>query len=171
TGQRPPGGRRRFIAQQLGVSLDSVVLVIRQWAQSQYEQSPTPKPTRQQLFLIEKAFCRHLSESDESYEELPEAIAHELSFVTPYQVLRWIDVLYDDSKFPPDLPEVTPQQQAAILAEYQNYLNQDAPPERALHTTIAEKVGGVTPRQVHKVLYDYRVELRRQCLERSLVTA
>ncbi|OYT71843.1 MAG: hypothetical protein CFK52_06930 [Chloracidobacterium sp. CP2_5A] len=169
TGERPPGGRRRFIAQQLGVSLDSVVLVIRQWAQAQYAQSPTPKPTREQLFLVEKAFYRHLVEGDEPYEELPEAIAQDLGFVTPYQVLRWIDVLYDNSKFPPDLPDMTPAQREATLAEYKDYLSQAAPPERALHATIAEKVGGVTPRQVHKALYDYRVELRRQCLERSLV--
>jgi len=171
TGERPPGGRRRFIAEQLGVSLDAVVLVIRQWAQSQYAQSPTPRPTRQQLFLIEKAFFRYLTEGQEPYEELPEIIARDLGFVTPYQVLRWIDVLYDNSKFPPDLPETTSDQRAAIIAEYLAYLSQDAPPERALHTTIAEKVGGVTPRQVHKVLYDYRVELRQQCLQRSLVTA
>ncbi len=171
TGERPPGGRRRFIAQQLGVSLDAVVLVIRQWAQSQYAQSPTPKPTRQQLFLIEKAFYRYLTEGQEPYEELPEAIAKDLGFVTPYQVLRWIDVLYDNSKFPPDLPETTADQRAAIIAEYLDYLSKDLPPERALHTTIAEKVGGVTPRQVHKVLYDYRVELRQQCLQRTLVTA
>lgn len=171
TGERPEGGRRRFIARQLGVSLDSVVLVIRHWAQAQYAQSPTPKPTRQQLFLIEKAFYRHLTEGGEPYEDIPEAIAQELGFVTPYQVLRWIDVLYDNSKFPPDLPEATAEQRAAILAEYQEYLRRDAPPESALHTTIAEKVGGVSPRQVHKVLYDYRVELRRQCLDRTLVPA
>ncbi len=171
TGERPAGGRRRFIAQQLGVSLDSVVLVIRHWAQSQYAQSPTPKPTRQQLFLIEKAFYRHLTEGHEPYEDFPEVIAQELGFVTPYQVLRWIDVLYDNSKFPPDLPEVTPEQRAAVLEEYHAYLRQDAPPENSLHNTIAEKVGGLSPRQVHKVLYDYRVELRRQCLERTLVSA
>ncbi len=170
TGERPPGGRRRFIAQQLGVSLDSIVLVIRQWAQAQYAQSPTPKPTREQLFLIEKAFYRHLLEGDEPYEELPEAIAHDLGFVTPYQVLRWIDVLYDNSKFSADLEETTPEQRAAVIAEYQDYLRQATPPERSLHATIAEKIGGITPRQVHKALYDHRVELRRQCLERSLVT-
>ncbi|MGQ9897864.1 MAG: hypothetical protein ACUVR8_09975 [Acidobacteriota bacterium] len=171
TGERPPGGRRRFIAEQLGVSLDAVVLVIRQWAQSQYTQSPTPKPTRQQLFLIEKTFYRYLIEGHEPYEELPEVIAQDLGFVTPYQVLRWIDVLYDNSKFPPDLPETTLDQREAIVAEYLDYLSKDAPPESALHITIANKVGGVTPRQVHKVLYDYRVELRQQYSQRSLVTA
>ncbi|MCS7081222.1 MAG: hypothetical protein NZ585_14390 [Chloracidobacterium sp.] len=171
TGERPAGGRRRFIAQQLGVSLDSVVLLIRHWAQAQYAQSPTPKPTRQQLFLIEKAFYRHLTEGNEPYEDIPEAIAQELGFVTPYQVLRWIDVLYDNSKFPPDLPEVTPEQRAAIVAEYLDYLSRETPPENPLHTTIAEKIGGLLPRQVHKVLYEYRVELRRQCLDRTLVPA
>lgn len=159
TGERPEGGRRRMIAQELNVPLKTVVLAIRKWAQEQYAKSPTPQPTREQLFEIEKCYWKHMKAGKSPYEKLPEAIAGELNFVTSYQVLRWIDVLHDDTKIRTNLPEITPEQQKKILAAYQDYLKAGKPPEMALHPTIAKSVGASSG-QVHRVLYDYRVAQR-----------
>lgn len=171
SGERPAGGRRRHIAEHFNLSLESVVLAVRHWAQRQYSESETPRPSRQQLFEIEKRFWSRLEESDEPYEEFPDSIARELGFVTPYQVLRWVDVLYDDSKFHEEEPPVSPEQRDQIIERYHAYLDGSHPPEKSLHPTIADQVGEVTPRQVHKVLFDYRLEKRRLCLERVPVGA
>lgn len=171
TGERPEGGRRRHIANHLNLSLESVVLAVRHWAQRQYAESETPRPSRQQLFEIEKHFLARLESGDESYDSIPDTIADDLGFVTPYQVLRWIDVLYDDSKFSEEEPPVTDAQRDRVLHFYRAYLSGSHPPEKSLHPTIAEQVGDVSPRQVHKVLLDYRLEKRRLCQEREPVGA
>lgn len=160
TGERPAGGRRRTIAKDLGVPLQAVVLAVRRWAQQQYAESPTPRPSRTQLFEIEKLYWKCLDGGECSYDEIPDAIAAQLDFVTPYQVLRWIDVLHDNTKVAGAISEVTDDQRDRILAAYREYLALPSPPERALHPTIAQTIGDVTPQQVHRVLYDYRVARR-----------
>jgi hypothetical protein len=170
TGERPAGGRRRAIANALGVNFQSVVLAIRHWAQGKYAESETPRPSRQQLFEIEKRFWQHLLANEVAYDDLPDVIAGELGFVTPYQALRWIDVLFDSSKLTEHIADVTDDQRKRIIDEYLAYLAADQPPPRSLHPTIAAAVG-VSARQVHKTLYDYRVETRAKCLGDASVGA
>lgn len=167
-GLRPEGGRRKSIARELGVPLQSVVLAVRKWAQERYLESQTPQPTRRQLFEIEKCYWRHMNEGKTPYELFPEAIAKELGFVTGYQVLRWVDVLHDNTKVLNVSQEPTPEQKEHVITAYHEYLKSEKPPEHALHPTLAKQVG-ISAKQVHKVLYDYRMAQRDRYLQLVMV--
>jgi hypothetical protein len=155
------GGRRRTIAAQLNVPVKEVILAVRDWARRQEAESPSPRLSRQQLFEIEKAYWNEISTRQYPLDELPERLAEKLGFVNRWQVLRWIDVLHDDPKAFENVPDPTPEIRDAIVEAYLEYLSADAPPEKGLHQTIAEKIGSpLKPRQVHKVLQSYRHEQR-----------
>ena len=70
-------------------------------------------------------------------------------------------MLHDDPHAFESVPDPDPEVKQAIVDAYVDYLNADEPPEKGLHQTIAERLeGSVKPRQVHKVLQNYRHERR-----------
>ena len=158
---RPAGGRRKTIAAQLNVPVKEVVLAVREWARKQEAESPNPRLTRQHLFEIEKAYWRAVSDRKIPLVNMPERLAESLGFANRWQVLRWIDVLHDDPRAFESVPDPESDVKQAIVDAYVDYLSADAPPEKGLHQTIAEQLGGnVKPRQVHKVLQNYRHDRR-----------
>lgn len=161
-GHRPEGGRRRAISSAFGVPYKQVMNLIREWSLAEYGKSPTPSPTRLQLFEVEKTYWREMSLRRHRLTELPSKIAEELGFVTRWQVLRWLDVLHDDERVFSNVPEPPQETQDLIVRAYVEYLSSDAPPEHGLHYTIAGKIGKVTPRQVHKTLQNYRHKMRSE---------
>jgi hypothetical protein len=162
TGHRPEGGRRRAISAALGVPYKQVMKLIREWSLAEYEQSPTPTPTRQQLFEIEKVYWNELEAKRYRLTELPDKIAEQLGYVTRWQVLRWLDVLHDDERSFANVPDPAPEIQDQILNQYREYLGSDIPPEHGLHYSIAGQIAKVSPRQVHKVLQGYRHRMRAE---------
>ncbi len=162
TGHRPEGGRRRAISAALGVPYKQVMKLIREWSLAEYEQSPTPTPTRQQLFEIEKVYWNELEAKRHRLTELPDKIAEQLGYVTRWQVLRWLDVLHDDERSFANVPEPPPEIQEQILQQYRVYLASPEPPDHGLHYSIAGQIPKVSPRQVHKVLQSYRHQIRAE---------
>lgn len=162
SGHRPDGGRRRAISSALGLPYKQVMKVIREWSMSEYEKSPTPNPSRQQLFEVEKLYWDELVQQRYRLTELPERIAGQLGFVTRWQVLRWLDVLHDDERAFANVPDPPDEAQARILEGYQQYLAAASPPEHGLHYSIAGQIPKVSPRQVHKVLQGYRHKIRSE---------
>jgi hypothetical protein len=161
THDRPTGGRRKTIAAQLNVPVKEVVLAVREWARRQEADSPNPRLSRQHLFEIEKAYWGAMNDREYPLEDLPQQLADSLGFANRWQVLRWIDVLHDDPRAFEGVPDPDPEVRQAIVDAYVEYLSADEPPEKGLHQTIAEQLGGsVKPRQVHKVLQNYRHERR-----------
>lgn len=160
---RPVGGRRRMIAAQLNVPVKEVILAVRDWARKQEADSPSPRLSRQQLFEIEKAYSHAIASAAVPLAELPQHLADTLGFANRWQVLRWIDVLHDDPKAFENVPDPDDSVRGAIVDAYEDYLRADVPPDKGLHQTIAEQVGGsLKPRQVHKVLQNYRHERRTE---------
>lgn len=162
SGHRPDGGRRHAISVALGVPYKQVMKIIREWAMAEYQQSPTPEPSRIQLFEIEKLYWDELHQQRHSLLELPQKMADHLGYVTRWQILRWLDILHDDERAFSNVPDPSPEIQERILQEYQEYLNSPEPPEHGLHYTIAGKIAGISPRQVHKVLQTYRHKKRAE---------
>jgi hypothetical protein len=140
----------------LGISFRQVAKIIREWSQAEYAKSPTPQPSRQQLFEIEKAYWRELGLQRYRLTEIPAKIAEELGYVTRWQVLRWLDVLHDDECAFANVPDPPPEIQEKIIEYYKQYLASPNPPELGLHYTISQMFENLTPRQVHKVLQHYR---------------
>ena len=162
SGHRPEGGRRRAISSALGLPYKQVMKIIREWSMSEYETSPTPNPSRLQLFEIEKMYWNELNEKRYRLTELPSRIADELGYVSRWQVLRWLDVLHDDERAFANVPDPPPQAQHQILEAYVEYLRAPAPPEHGLHYSIAGQIAKVSPRQVHKVLQNHRHKMRSE---------
>jgi hypothetical protein len=162
SGHRPDGGRRRAISAALNVPYKQVMKVIREWSLAQYESSPTPSPSRQQLFEIEKLYWAEMDKGRYRLTELPQKLAETLGFVTRWQVLRWLDVLHDDERAFGNVPDPAPEIQQQILDAYQAYLQAAEPPEHGLHYSIAGQIAKVSPRQVHKVLQSYRHRRRSE---------
>jgi hypothetical protein len=162
SGHRPDGGRRRAISSALGLPYKQVMKVIREWSMSEYEKSPTPNPSRQQLFEVERLYWEELGAQRYRLTELPERIAAQLGFVTRWQVLRWLDVLHDDERAFSNVPDPPPEAQEKILEGYRQYLSSAAPPEHGLHYSIAGQIPKVSPRQVHKILQSYRHKVRSE---------
>jgi len=162
SGHRPEGGRRRAISSALGLPYKQVMKIIREWSMSEYETSPTPNPTRQQLFEIEKMYWDELNRKRYGLTELPSRLAEELGYVSRWQVLRWLDVLHDDERAFANVPDPSPEAQQQILDAYVEYLRSPAPPEHGLHYSIAGQIAKVSPRQVHKVLQNHRHKMRAE---------
>jgi hypothetical protein len=162
SGHRPEGGRRRAISSALGLPYKQVMKIIREWSMSEYETSPTPNPTRQQLFEIERLYWNELNNRRHGLTELPAKIAEQLGYVSRWQVLRWLDVLHDDQRAFSNVPDPPPEAQEQILAAYEDYLRASSPPEHGLHYSIAGQIAKVSPRQVHKVLQNFRHKMRAE---------
>lgn len=162
SGHRPEGGRRRAISSALGLPYKQVMKIIREWSMTEYESSPTPNPSRLQLFEIEKMYWDELNQRRYRLTELPSKIAEELGFVSRWQVLRWLDVLHDDQRAFANVPDPPTEAQQQILTAYEEYLRAPAPPEHGLHYSIAGQIPKVSPRQVHKVLQNFRHKMRAE---------
>ena len=162
SGHRPDGGRRRAISAALNVPYKQVMKVIREWSLTQYETSPTPSPSRQQLFEIEKLYWDEIERGRYRLTELPQKLAEALGYVTRWQVLRWLDVLHDDERAFSNVPDPSAEVQQQILDAYKAYLESVEPPEHGLHYSIAGQIAKVSPRQVHKVLQAYRHRRRAE---------
>lgn len=162
SGHRPEGGRRRAISSALGLPYKQVMKIIREWSMAEYETSPTPNPTRLQLFEIEKMYWDELNRQRYRLTELPTKIAEQLGYVTRWQVLRWLDVLHDDERAFANVPDPAPEAQQQILDAYVEYLRSSGPPEHGLHYSIAGQIPKVSPRQVHKVLQNHRHKMRAE---------
>jgi hypothetical protein len=162
SGHRPEGGRRRAISSALGLPYKQVMKIIREWSMAEYETSPTPNPTRLQLFEIEKMYWDELNRKRFRLTEMPAKIADELGYVSRWQVLRWLDVLHDDERAFANVPDPSPEAQVQILEAYTEYLSAATPPEHGLHYSIAGQLAKVSPRQVHKVLQNHRHKMRAE---------
>lgn len=162
SGHRPEGGRRRAISAALNAPYKQVMKVIREWSMAEYEQSPTPTPSRLQLFEIEKLYWNELKKQRYRLTELPQKIADKLGYVTRWQVLRWLDVLHDDQRSFANVPDPPPEIQEQILEAYDQYLESPEPPDHGLHYSIAGQLPKVSPRQVHKVLQNFRHKMRAE---------
>jgi hypothetical protein len=136
--ERPPGGRRKRIASEMELPYRAVVLTV----------------SREERFLVEKSYFR-LLEKGRSFLGVKEQIAQETG-LSQWEVSRCLDLLHDGEDRLCKVPDVSPEQRTAILAEYHAYLSAPAPPVPPLHAVIAERTGG-SPRQVYKVLLAYRL--------------
>jgi len=148
--ERPPRGRRRTIASEMGLPYRAVVLAVRKWRQ---EQPEAKELSREERFSVEKSYFRFL-EKESSFSRIKEQIIRETGF-SPWQVSRYLDLLYDGEDRLREIPDISPEQRAAVLAEYHAYLSAPNPPGPPLHALIAERTG-VNPKQAHKVLLAYR---------------
>jgi hypothetical protein len=160
SGHRPDGGRRRAISAALDVPYKQVMNLIREWSLEEYGKSPTPSPTRQQLFEVEKTYWAELEKKETRLTEMPQIIAERLGYITRWQVLRWLDVLHDDERAFLNVPDPPEETRELIVNAYLEYLSQNSPPEHGLHYTLSKEINKVTPRQVHKVLQAYRHKKR-----------
>ena len=156
--ERPPKGRRKSIAAEMGLPYRAVVLAVRKWNQGQ---SQATDLSRAELFSVEKSYFRCL-EKGSSLSRIKEQITQETG-LNYWQVCRYLDLLHDGEDRLREVPDVSPEQRKAILAEYHAYLSAPGPPGPPLHTLIAERTG-VNPKQVHKVLLAYRLGRLREKL-------
>jgi hypothetical protein len=158
--ERPAKGRRRTIADAVGVPLSQVMKIVYEWSLSQYNASPTPELSRQQRFEIEKLYWDEMDRKRHRYDELPEKIAERLGYANAYQIRRLLDMFHDDWNRFKNVADPPPEVEQRILEAYKQYLAAPQPPEQGLHSTIANQIGGLTSRQVHKVLQRYRYQRR-----------
>ncbi|MGE0128167.1 MAG: hypothetical protein AB7U82_08805 [Blastocatellales bacterium] len=158
--ERPARGRRRSIADATGVPLGQVMKIVFDWSLSQYNQSPTPELSRQQRFEAEKIYWDEMDKQRHRYDELSERIAERLGFSNAYQIRRLLDMLHDDRNRHDKIADPPPEAEQQIIEAYKQYLAASQPPEKGLHSTIANQIGGVSARQVHKVLQRYRYQRR-----------
>jgi hypothetical protein len=149
--ERPREGRRKRIAFEMELPYRTVVLTVRKWSQNQ---SQGKDLSREERFLVEKSYFRFL-EKESSFLRAKGQIVQETG-LSQWQVSRYLDLLHDGEDRLCKVPDVSPEQRTAILAEYHAYLSAPAPPAPPLHASIAGKTG-VDSKQVHKVLLAYRL--------------
>ncbi len=147
--ERPPRGRRKTIAAEMGLPYRAVVMALRTWNQAHQKDL-----SREERFSVEKTYFTFMEE-ETSFARLKERICQETG-LNPWSVSRYIDILHGGEDKLKEVPEVSPEQKMVILTEYNNYLAGSAPPGPFLHPLIAEKTG-VSPKQVYKVLLAYRL--------------
>jgi hypothetical protein len=152
--ERPTLGRRKTIAADMGIPYRAIVLILRNWNQSQGMDL-----SREDRFSVEKAYFSFL-EKEDSFAGLKERISRETG-LSPWAVDRYLDILHDGEDKLQKIPEVSHEQRTAILGEYHIYLSGSGPPGPFLHPMIAEKTG-VSPKQVYKILLVYRLDRFRE---------
>jgi len=149
-GERPTEGRRKKIADRLDLPYASVADVVRGYV--------THERYRRTNFDIEKAYWQTLREGETNARTIARRIAERLR-LEEGRIWWWLEKLHEPRKSFANDPEVEEPKRAAIVALYQTYLQQANPPEMGLHRWLAEQIGGLTARQVHKVLCEYRLGL------------
>lgn len=155
---RPEKGRHRTIAESLGLPVNAVRRIRREWLK---EKVPNGSAlTREQLFLVEKEYWKEFEQHALPLEHFSEAIA-ERTALPAFQILLWIDQLHDENSTLRGIPEPPEEARERIVAEYLEYLKGSAPPPESLHKVLSELIG-VTPEQVHKVLVNYRLRHRKE---------
>ncbi len=150
---RPQGGRRATIARDLNLGRQQVVTAVREWASTQPSITDL---SRDDLFRIERAYCAAAA-AGAPLEGLAARIAQELGY-SEWQVERWMDMLHDGDFS--DVEEPSADQREAVISAYHEYLGGDGPPAKSLHVVLGDRFG-LAPRQVHKILMEYRLDLRR----------
>jgi hypothetical protein len=161
-GERPSDGRRKTISHMLGIPYHQVKDLVYKWSVRQYEMSPSHDLTREQKFAMEKVYWDELRKGRYRLNEMPERIAEQVGYATSYQVARWLDMLYDDDRKFEKVEDLSDEIVQRIREGYLQYLEAPTPPELGLHTTLAQQIGGITARQVHKVLHRFRRDLRSE---------
>ncbi len=146
--ERPPGGRRRKIATMLNLPYKKVAEVVKNFL--------THARYRRTNFEIEKAYWRAIQAGETNARAIAAQIAGQLQLAEG-RVWWWLKKLHEPRKSFAQDPEIEESKREVILAEYQAYLQRTEPPQKGLHLTLAERIGGLTPRQVHKVLWEYRI--------------
>jgi hypothetical protein len=147
--KRPPGGRRKTIAAEMGLPYRAVAMTLRNWNQAQQKDL-----SREDRFSAEKAYFSFI-EKENSFDQLKKRISRETE-LNPWSVSRYLDILHDGEDKLAEVPDISPEQSTAIQIEYNNYLAGSAPPGPSLHSMIAEKTG-IKSKQIHKVLLAYRL--------------
>ncbi|MEW6184983.1 MAG: hypothetical protein AB1585_04490 [Thermodesulfobacteriota bacterium] len=109
--------------------------------------------------MVEKTYFSFL-EKETSFGRLKEQICLATG-INSWLVSRYLDLIHDGEERLREIPDVSPEQRTAILAEYNNYLAGSYPPEPPLHFMISEKIG-IKAKQVHKVLLAYRLDRFRE---------
>lgn len=153
--ERPAQGRRRAIAEMMGLPKKEVVRIIRDWNKSI---SNADVLNRQARFIIEKKYIE-LMDKGISLNDMPSEIVDN----TPYsnwQAARCLDSIHEVPKSLRlvEFPEQEKRQK--IVEIYRDILKGDAHPEPPLHDYIS-RIVDVTPKQVYKVLVDYRLSRRK----------
>ncbi|MCS6816025.1 MAG: hypothetical protein N2443_05055 [Blastocatellia bacterium] len=148
SGERPPEGRRKTIARELGLPYALVSEVVKNYLHRER--------LRRTNFEIEKIYWREVLAGQDDARAIVERAAAELK-LDPGRIWWWLEKLHEWRKTLDAEPEVSETQRAAILSFYQEYLKRETPPEKGLHLLISETLGNVTPRQVHKVLLQHRL--------------
>ena len=149
--ERPLRGRRRTIAEEMGIPYATVADCLREWMG---KQPSLQGLTREKRFRIEKDYFRFSEEGNPLAQTMAE-ITKETGF-DPWQVARYLDLLHDGEQRLKKVPEVTDEQRQIILAGYRDYLTAPSPPGPFLHDVLKDKAG-VTDKQVYKVLLAYRL--------------
>ncbi len=148
SGERPPEGRRKTITRELRLPYALVSEAVKSYLHRER--------LRRTNFEIEKIYWREVLAGQDDARAIVECAAAELG-LDPGRIWWWLEKLHEWRKVLDAEPEVSETQRAAILSFYQEYLKRGAPPEKGLHLLISEAIGDVTPRQVHKVLLQYRL--------------
>jgi len=148
SGERPPEGRRTAIAREMGVPYALVSEVVKNYLHRER--------LRRTNFEIEKIYWREIHAGEDDAQAIAERAAAELHLELG-RVWWWLEKLHEWRKALDAESDVDEAKRAAILALYQEYLKRERPPDKSLHYLISETVGGTTPRQVHKVLLQYRL--------------
>lgn len=149
-GERPPEGRRNKIATLLNVPYAVVAQVVKGHV--------THARYRRTNFEIEKLYWQHVRRGEKNAGTIAQQITTQLNLELG-RVWWWLEKLHEPRKSFAQDAELGEAEKTAILAAYEAYLQQEEPPEKGLHQTLAEQVGSVTPRQVHNVLWSYRNQI------------
>ncbi len=156
--ERPPKGRRKTIAADLGITYREVVVTVRDWKS---EQSSVRDLDREQRFRIEKSYFQALR-AGRSLADLAEEMAGAFES-SPFHILRYLDLIHDGIERLKKVPDANPDERARVVAAYAEYLAADSPPEPFLHNLISAQTG-VSPQTVHKTLLQYRLERLREAV-------
>ena len=159
-GIRPPGGRRRSIAREMGLTQNAVALAVAQWRS---RRGDPHQLTREEKFQIERAFfqaigtisgfeapCRGLSPLADVVSRVAEHTSIQRGAVE-----NWIDKLFDDPRPLNHVAPITESLARSIEAKYREYLSAERPPEASLHAYLATQFN-CTLRQVHRTVLLYR---------------
>lgn len=147
-GERPPEGRRKKIAALLNIPYANVAEVVRNYI--------THARYRWTNFDIEKAYWQAVRAGETNARTIAARIAEQLG-QEEGRVWWWLEKLHEPRKSFAQDPEVEESKRSAVVALYEEYLQWPEPPEKGLHQFLAEQVGGLSPRQVHKILWQYRM--------------